>query len=429
MDKQTIVENLQKWNFWNQDINTGVERKQYLKELEILLNIPEVIALIGVRRSGKSILCYQLLEKLIKIDKVPKQNTLFINFEDPFWGEKVSLTTLTDIYQAYLEDKAPKGKIYLFLDEVQKVEKWEKFVLSLYDSHQQVKVFVTGSNSSLLESNISTLLSGRYLIKKIFPLNFSEFLDFKNINLNMITNQAFIFNLLQEYLRYGGFPRVVLEKDITIKNYLLQEYYNSIIEKDIIFKNNIKNKVEVKNLALYIMSNVGSLFSTYATAKKLDIAHQNINNYLNFFEEAFLISRISKFDYSVKKQIYNPDKLFVVDTGLSQIAGFSFSENIGHYLENLVFQYYSQKRRQLYYWKNGTEIDFVIKEGIKSKKIINVCYSLNEITGERETTSFEKAKKIFPKVEKELIYWEKSEKFKNNRGIKLRRIIDLLLER
>jgi hypothetical protein len=342
-------------------------------------------------------------------------------------GEEVSLDTLTKIFQAYIENKAPKGKIYLFLDEVQKVNQWERFVLSLYDSHQPVKIFVTGSSSKIFETNISTLLSGRYLVKKIFPLDFNEFLDFKKIKIRKIINKAIIYNLLRQYLKFGGFPRVVLEEDTTIKNYLLQEYYNSILEKDIILKNNIKNKTEIKNLSLYIMSNIGSLFSTYTTAKKLGISHQNINHYLNFFKDGFLISSISKFDYSVKKQIYNPDKLFVVDTGLSQIASFSFSENIGHYLENLVFQYFYQKNYQIYYWKNDVEVDFVIKKGIKIDKIINVSYLLNQETIKRETKTLEKVGEIFPEAEKYLIYWEKTENLSVDKKIKLINIIDLLL--
>lgn len=429
IDKKTIIENLQKWNFWNQDIKTGIQRKQYLKQLEDLLKIPEIIVLLGVRRSGKSMICYQLLERLIKVYKIPRKNTLFINFEDPIWGEVVSLKTFYNIFQAYLETYNPQGKIYLFLDEIQKVNQWERLVLSLYDSQQPVKIFITGSSSSLLESNISTLLSGRYISKKVFPLNFKEFLNFKGLSQNKLIKRSVAFNLLKEYLNFGGFPRVVLEKQTTIKNYLLQEYYNSIIEKDIILKNNIKNKVEIKNLVLYILSNIGSLFSSYSVSKQLGISHQNINNYLSFFKDSFLIYSVEKFDYSVKKQIYNPDKLFVVDTGLSQIVGFSFSKNIGHYLENLVFQYYFQKNNQVYYWKNDVEVDFIIKKGVTLTKIINVCYFLNKNNLEREIRSLEKAGEKFNKAEKELIYWEKSNEIEVNKDIKLINIIDLLLEK
>ncbi len=425
MDRKNIIEALEKWNFWQQNIDTGVKRTRYLKEFLRLIKIPEVIAIVGVRRCGKSVLCYQILESLIK-NQVPRENTLFINFEDPVFGETVSLNNLQEIFASYLEFKNPQGRIYLFLDEVQRVNNWERFVLSLYDSRQPVKIFVTGSNSRLLSDKISTLLTGRYLTQKIYPLDFKEFLEFRRVEVEKVISRPRILNLLREYLKFGGFPRVVLEKEVIIKNSLLQEYYNTIIEKDVILKNNLKSKTEIKDLALYLMSNIGSLISSYSLAKKIGISHQNIMSYLDFFEEALLINRIPKFDVNVKKQIYNPDKTFVIDSGLSRIAGFSFSENSGHYLENMVFNHYLSQGKKIYYWKNGGEVDFLIKEGLKIKELVNVCYSLkdSEVLS-REVRSLREAGTLFKDAAKKIVFWEKDEEVSVPKGVQMVSVLEL----
>lgn len=404
METQTILEHLKKWNFWTQDKQTGTQRTQYLTQLKPFIKIPEIIALIGLRRSGKSTICYQILEQLIT-QGVPRQNTLFINLEDPAWGEHIAVNTLQEMFQAYLEIHAPQGVVYVVLDEVQHVSRWERFVLSIYDSKQPVKFFITGSNSQLLQSNISNLLSGRYISKQVFPLNFQEFLQFKKISFEKIAS-PYVFHALREYIQYGGFPRVVLEENKDIKNALLQDYYNSIVERDIILRNNVRHKTELKDILLYVMSHITSCVSTYNLEKGMGVSSQTISAYLEYMEQAFLISRVKQYDQNVKKQIYNPDKVYVADTGLAHIAGFQFSPNIGRYMENAVFQHFHSQNKDIYYWQNGKEVDFVIRNGLMLSELIQVTYRLHADAWERETSALSLAAQQYPDAKKALIYWE-----------------------
>ena len=177
MNTFEIIETLDKWNFWNQEIDTGVNRAVYLGKLKKYFKMPEIIALTGVRRSGKSTIILQVIEELIA-NKVKKENTLYINFEEPNFSGDLDLKFLVKIFDAYLEFYNPKGRIYLFLDEVQLVNNWEKFAVSLYDRKVDIKIFVTGSSAKLLSGEISTLLSGRYISEIVYPLSFKEFLKF-----------------------------------------------------------------------------------------------------------------------------------------------------------------------------------------------------------------------------------------------------------
>ena len=405
MDISEIIRTLDKWNFWNQEIETGIKRSLYLDKLNRYLKMPEIIALTGVRRAGKSTIILQVVENLIKEKKVNPQNTLYINFEEPSFEN--SLDFLVKVFDAYLEFHNPKGKIYLFLDEVQLVKNWERFVVSLYDRKTNIKIFITGSSSKLLKNEISTLLSGRYLAETIYPLSFKEFLNFKKINYHPLIKTPKLYNQLREYLEFGGFPRVVTEKDKHNKRVLLVEYFNSIIERDVTLRHKVRNVKDIKEIISFVFANISKQTSTYKLEKSFNISSQNIRRYFEYFEEAFLLQFAPFFSYSVKKQIYNPQKIFSIDTGLRNAVSFKFSEDIGKLLENLVFTEFLRKKEVPYYWENGAEIDFLLRKGYKVSELFNVCYSINnKATLEREIKSLEKGLLEFKKSKASLIYWE-----------------------
>lgn len=391
---------LAEWNFWDKKIDAGKKRPEYLKKIMAVINAPEVIAITGVRRSGKSTILLQVIKELHQQNSVPYENILYVNFEDPRLGENLKAADLFDILEDYKKGLKPTGKTYLFFDEIQNVDKWEKFVRTVYDQKRKIKIIVSGSTAQTFDSDLTSLLSGRLITFHVSPLTFSEFLYFKNKKIN----NSKIHALLDEYLLYGGFPRVVLEKEESQKRMILVSYYSTIIEKDVILKNNIKNKLELKQLTRFILSNISSQISSYSIEKTLKISNVQVNNYLNFLEESFIISRIPVFSYSVKSQIYNPDKVYVVDTGLANIAGFNFSENKGKLLENLVFNRLKQNNTQLYYWKDGTEIDFLVFEKSKVRKLINVTSTVDDsmVLG-REFKSLEIGGLKFPKAKQWLV--------------------------
>ncbi|MCK5061147.1 ATP-binding protein [Candidatus Parcubacteria bacterium] len=426
MDISEIIKTLDKWNFWNQKIDTGIRRQFYLDELNRYLKMPEIVALTGVRRSGKSTIILQIIEGLIQNKKVNPKNTLYINFEEPSFGGGLNLELLIKFFDAYLEFYNPKGKIYLFLDEVQLVKNWEKFVVSLYDRKANIKIFVTGSSSKLLQNEISTLLSGRYVSKTIYPLSFKEFLNFKKIEYNPLVKTPKLYNQLREYIEFGGFPRIVLEKNKHNKRVLLAEYFNSIVERDILLRHQIKNIKDIREIISFVFSNVSKQTSSYKLEKNFGISSQNIRRYFEYFNEAFLLQFASFFSFSVKKQIYNPQKIFSIDTGLRNAVSFKFGNDIGKLLENIVFMEFLRKKEQPYYWENGTEIDFLIRKGYQVSELFNVCYSLEDKqTLDREIKSLEKGITEFEKSKAKLIYWE-GQTIKHS-GIKFVNILDFLL--
>jgi len=396
---------LDKWNFWNRKIDTGFRRPTYSKKLARLLKMSEIVALTGVRRSGKSTLILQLIEDLIKNGTKP-QNTLYVNFEEPNFSDNLNAAYLGKIFDAYLEFFNPKGKIYLFLDEVQLVKGWEKFVVSLHDQKANVKIFVTGSSAKLLKSEISTLLSGRYVSEVVYPLSFQEFLDFKKEKYAPLIKTPKLFNHLREYVEFGGFPKIVIEKEEYGKNILLVEYFNSILERDILLRHNIKNEKDVKEIVSFSLTNVSRKISTYRLQKDFGISNQNTKRYFEFFQEAFLLQFVPFFSYSVKKQIYNPQKVFSIDSGLRNAVSFKFSEDIGKLLENIVFVELLRRKEKPYYWEKNGEVDFLLRKGHKVSELINVCYSLNEETLKREVASLEEGLAEFDGVKAKLIYWE-----------------------
>ncbi len=407
MNTSEIIEALDKWNFWNQKIDTGIKRPLYLNKLEKYLEMPEIVTLTGVRRSGKSTIILQIIENLITEKKTDPKNTVYINFEEPSFSGSLSLEFLVKIFDAYLEFYNPKGKIYLFLDEVQLVKNWENFAASLYDRRTDIKIFVTGSSSKLLKNEISTLLSGRYIAETVYPLSFGEFLDFKKVNYRPLIKTPKLYNKLREYVEFGGFPRIVVENDKHNKKILLAEYFNSILERDILLRHKVRNVKDIREIINFVFSNISKQASSYKLEKNFNISSQNIRRYFEYFSEAFLLQFTPFFSYSVKKQIYNPQKIFSIDTGLCSVVSFRFSEDIGKLLENIVFVELLRKKTAPYYWENGAEIDFLLRKGYKVSELFNVCYSLNnKETLEREIKSLERGLAEFKESKAKLIYWE-----------------------
>lgn len=396
------IEILSDWNFWEKKIDTGVLRREYVDKLEWYADFKEVIAVSGIRRSGKSTILRQLIIGLNSRKKVPFENILHINFEDPrLSANKLDARDLFDIFNEYKEKLKPKGKIYVFLDEVQMVSRWEQFVRTLYDLHDKknvLKFFVTGSNSTIFTSRLATSLTGRIINYFVYPLSYKELLGFRR------AEKKDDLRFLEEYLKFGGFPQVVLEKDNDKKRELLISYYNAILENDVILRYDIKNKEKIKELAVYLLSNTGNLISSYALEKILGLGNADISRYIGYLEEAYLVSRLSKFSYSVRKQIYNPDKIYCVDTGLANIAGFNFSQNRGHLLENLVFNKLISQKEKIYYYKEKQEVDFAVFKNRVVKKLINVTLTVDDPQVlSREIGSLETTGKEYPKVKQVLL--------------------------
>jgi len=353
MDK--TLELLGKWNYWYQKPNVGIVRKKYIIDLDNFFSMPEIVVLTGVRRSGKSTILTQLVDHAHKKYDIPYQNFLYINFEDPDFLRPIKSKQISELIEFYKEQLKPVGKIYVLLDEVQEVDDWQRVLLAYYEQKQNVKFFVTGSSSQLSENDHSTLLSGRTVNIRVSPLDFGEFLDFKRAD-SLSPNLP---ELLEEYMQYGGFPRVVLENNHPSKTAILSSYYNTILEKDVILKFDVRKDQELRNLARYLMSNNGAISSSVNLEKALQITSPSIISFMDYMKSSYLVYINSFFSYSVKKQIYNPSKVYCVDTGLANNAGFNFALNKGLMLESLVNNKLYKTNREVFYCKRPTEVDFV----------------------------------------------------------------------
>lgn len=391
MEKSQIIEILEDWNFWNKDHDVGILRSGYLKKIEKLVETGQIIAIMGVRRSGKSTIMLQYIKQLMD-RKVKPNDILYINFEDLRFRD-FSLELLNQIYEVYLEHLQP-DKHYIFLDEVHKVKDWERFVRTKHEL-KEAQIFVSSSNEKLLFGKLASILTGRHLDIEVSPLDFSEFLHFNKLEINknnMIANIRKIKPLLNKYLEYGGFPLVVLKES---KKEILQTYFEDIINKDVIENHAVTYVSKIKALAKFYLTNTGRRISFNKIAEALNLSLDTVERYSYFLEEAYLIYFIKKFSYSIKEQERTMAVVYTVDNGIRNLLGFRFSNDAGWLYQNIVANRLIKKygKENIFYWMNDVreEVDFVIMKR-NVKQLIQVCYSLDEAGG-REIRSLLKASK------------------------------------
>jgi len=359
---------------------TELVKREVQKDIAPLLNQREIIIITGVRRGGKSSLMRLMADDLVEKYNVLQDNILYLNFEDERFTN-FSIYDFEQVYEIFLELYHPDGKKYFFLDEIQNIKGWEKWVNRLYE-FEDLKIFVTGSNATLLSSEIATALTGRNRQLIVYPFSFNEFLTLRNYTIAekdfyLREKRVEIKKLFDEYFNLGGFPEILKIRD----NTLLEQYLKDIIYRDVIARYSIRNIKEIKELALFLASNIGTIQSYNNLREVINVKSLNtIKNYLEMLENVFLFFKVDLFSYSVKKQIYNPSKIYSVDSALSNALAFKFSENIGHIYENMVFIELKRRNKEVFYWKSkrGREVDFVIKRGLKIDEAIQVCFSLTD---------------------------------------------------
>lgn len=381
--------------FWRKDLPALKERKIKLELETDLIN-----DIIGIRRAGKTSVMF------LTISKLGKEQCIYINFENrklfPL-TEQYFNAILELIYAKQLLKKFKK--IYLFLDEVQKIENWEKYIRSIYDEFKgKIKIFVSGSTSKLTKSKLSTLLSGRHLTTYVFPLSFSEFLIFKEFKIPKFfteEDKSIIIQLLKEYLSFGGFPEVILSNK---KEEMIETLMLDIINRDVLPQIE-KRKEIVEDLAYFLCSNSGKIISFNKIAKLFArTSVVTVGKIFNLLKDTFLFYDLPIFSYSVKNQLQYPRKIICVDPGIINHFGFKFEEDKGRLIENVVGMELLRKysligKTKIFYWKEygkqeGKEVDFVIKEGLKVVQLIQVSYAStkNEID-KREIEALLKASK------------------------------------
>ena len=394
MDKTKILEILNDWNYWAKEPPATIVRESYGDKIAQFMEKDEVVVIKGVRRCGKSTLMVNQIKRLIaKGESV--NNILFVNLEDPRFINHLSVELLEEIKEVYLEMLSPDAKPYIFLDEVQNIPSWEKWVNKEYELKLSY-LTLSGSNSSLLSSEISSALSGRYVSVMVYPLSFKEYLSFRELvvvsKLDLVSKRIEINRAFSAYINDGGFPKV-LEYEGSAKRELLISYKDSILLKDIVARFKLKNFTVLEDIAAFVLANSPLVQSTNKLKNNFSISYDMARDYLDYLQKAYMIFAIKKFDYSLKKQNANDKKYYTIDVGLSHIFRVANREFYGADLENIVFLELLRRGFQLYYYKtdNDLEIDFVVEKDRKIVALIQVSKTLKEgKTLKRELLPFAK---------------------------------------
>jgi len=415
-------------DFIEKDIK-NIQKREYAIPLES----KKIISLIGVRRSGKSSLLFDTINQLRKIQ--PKENIIYINLEDDRLYP-LKLASLDTVLEAYYELYPHKKdeKIYLFLDEVQVVENWELYIRRVYDT-ENIQIYITGSSAKLLSTEIATSLRGRTLTYEIFPFSFKEYLEYKNININLYSSKSlsFINNELENYLFDGGFAETIGE-DKTISRKILSDYLELIVYKDIVDRYNISNRSLLKSLNKYCFTNLATLVSftkLYNEFKSqgFKIGKDTIFNYLSHLEDAYAIFTLPIYRNSVKEEQRNPKKVYAIDNGFKKIYDYAMGEDKSKLYENIVFLHLRRQTKDLYYFKQNQEVDFYAR--IEAKEyLINVSYIIeDEKTRKRELDGLLEAMAYFKLSEAYLITKDEESVVKiENKTIFIKPLYKYLLE-
>lgn len=341
------------------------------------VELPPITVITGIRRCGKSTLLSQIIRK--------SDNFRFINFDD----ERLVNFELSDFQTLMLVFRKMGEFSFIFLDEIQNIDSWERFVRRIYD--EGYHVYITGSNALLLSSELSTLLTGRYIKTELFPFSFQEFLVFhKETKLLPTTkNKAKILNYFDKYLFNGGFPEYLRtgEKEYT------KRVYEDIIYKDLIVRFNIRQVKVFRQLVHYLFTNFTSEISYNSLTSVFSVKSVNtIKDYIQYLEEAYLLFVCYKYDYSLKKQYVSNKKIYIIDNGMRSKVTFITGTDKGRLLENMVYIELIRRGYEVYFYKtkNNLEIDFFIPDN--NNQLIQVCYDLSQPkTLNREIRALEKA--------------------------------------
>lgn len=346
-------------------------------------NIIKVVT--GIRRCGKSVFSFQLLKG---------RDFAYANFDDERLS-RIRAEDLNDVLEV-LHEIYGNFK-YLFLDEIQNIEKWELFVNRC--KRQGYNILLTGSNAKMLSKELATHLTGRYIELELYPFSFKEFLKYfgkkySKENFYLPDKIGEIKNLLNSYIETGGFPEVLKYREIGLR--YLTDLYNAIIGKDIITRYNIRHSKTLKDMAAYLISNYSSFISYNKLKNIFNIKSvHTIENYVSYIEESYLIFQLFSFSFKLKERLISPKKIYAIDTGMINAVSSKTFDNKSRLIENIVFlELLRVYGKETFYYKSKQqeEVDFVLKEGLKAKQLIQVCYSLDdEDTKKREIRALLKA--------------------------------------
>jgi hypothetical protein len=368
-----------------------IQRQDYIEKIKPFINKHIIKVLIGTRRSGKSTILKQIIDSLLN-EGIPQENIVWINFELSDYFEITDIKKLEDYISGQIENV--DGRIYLFFDEIQVVSQWEKLINS-YFAKENFDIYITGSNSKLLSGEFATYLSGRYVELNIYPFSFQEYIEYNEITDDFKSH-------FYKYLEDGGMPSTYDYRGDD-KKLVIMDLYNSIVLKDIIQRNNVKNVDLLDRIMRFVMYNIGQLFSANKVYKRLkqDMVNLSVNtiyNYLKFFENACLIYQVKREDLQGKKILKHDEKYYLCDLGFRQAIIGNNQRDITRVIENIVYMELLRRGYEITIGKvDNLEVDFVCKK--QNRPIyIQVSYLLaSEETIEREFKPLKNISDNYPK--------------------------------
>ena len=401
-----------------------IKREKYLKIIRPFYEQDLIKVITGIRRSGKSVILTQIMEEL-KESGIKEEQIIYINFE---FADYIDITDAKKL-NAFIEQKLiNKAKYYVFFDEIQNVDKWEKVVNSLKSKYNKnISIFITGSNSDLLSGELATHIAGRYVSFKVYPFTFAEACELKDIKDN---DKYELERVFDDYIIWGGMPqRFSLKDELQVKTYL-SDVYNSIVIKDIIERFKIKDIDLFNKILTFIMTTPSQIFSAesltkYLCSENIEVSKITIYNYLEYMCRAMLINKAERFDVRGKRILNGKYKYYLTDLGLGQVINNERKKQMGAYIENVV---YNELLSRGYDVKVGTldsgEIDFIATK-FNEKIYIQVAYILSDETViDREFNVYKKIEDNYPKY---VLSMDKIDLSQN--GIIHKNIIDWLLNK
>ena len=401
-----------------------IKREKYLKIIRPFYEQDLIKVITGIRRSGKSVILTQIMEEL-RESGVKEEQIIYINFE---FADYIDITDAKKL-NTFIEQKLiNKAKYYVFFDEIQNVDKWEKVVNSLKSKYNEnISIFITGSNSDLLSGELATHIAGRYVSFKVYPFTFAEACELKDIKDN---DKYELERVFDDYIIWGGMPqRFSLKDELQVKTYL-SDVYNSIVIKDIIERFKIKDIDLFNKILTFIMTTPSQTFSAesltkYLCSENIEVSKITIYNYLEYMCRAMLINKAERFDVRGKRILNGKYKYYLTDLGLGQVINNERKKQMGAYIENVV---YNELLSRGYDVKVGTldsgEIDFIATK-FNEKIYIQVAYILSDETViDREFNVYKKIEDNYPKY---VLSMDKIDLSQN--GIIHKNIIDWLLNK
>jgi len=390
----------------------------FRRELDVPLLVGKALAVIGIRRSGKTTFLRQIWDDLSRSKRIPPERLVHVNFFDErlFGAKAEQLGELLEAYHELHPDRPKRETLYIFLDEPQVVGGWEYFVDRLLRAGH--RVFVSGSSATLLSREIASAMRGRSLTVELFPFSFHEILSAEKRPLSGWgpRERAAMRRRLKMYLQEGGFPET-LPVSPPIRRRLLQDYLDAVLLRDIIERHNPSDPSALTHLLHLLMNQVGSFYTLNKTCERLKaqglkVNKPEISKALDWFHDSFLFFSLPVMSASRQKQVVNPKKLYCIDPGMAHHHSAGLSEDWGHLLENAVFLHLRRRSESIYYFKDARqrEVDFVVRKPNRACELIQVAWSLeNPRTREREVQALHSAMSALSLRESTLVTYDEEE--------------------